>query len=422
MRPLLDRCYVILTLCSALGVFARVFGGHAMLHARGDASFISGGDRNPVLLGFNLVFACATFFLAGPKLPQIIAVFFEFRWLLLLYLYAATSIMWSSDRPTTFRTVAYLLLYLVAAAYIAICFEYETLVQLIGNVMTSLALLSIPGQLFLPQIRYNNGEWAGVFLHKNGLGIAMVVGTLSLILSIRQWTMSRVFSLLLCFALLLLSGAVGAYFWALAGITALMALRLRGHLRVLFAIVVSGALIVPPLAVEDFLSTATGLLGKDASLTGRTAVWAIAAKMIMVHPWLGYGEAAFWSTSGATVGKLIGRWQPQHAHNGVLEMCLNLGLVGLCLVILVLLDSALRLRHAVTDMGKGATKWLLAISVILVVQSADEAAFLQLNCLWILFVIANFALWRAEQDRETELCPSRAEDFVFREPMPEGLR
>lgn len=420
MRSLIDKCYVILVLCSALGVFARVFGGYAALHAGGDESFISGGDRDAVLFGFNLAFACLTFILASPRLPQIISVFFEFRWLLLLYMYAGASIIWSIDRATTFRMVAYLFLYLIAAAYIAIRFDYETLVWLIGVIMSSLALLSIPGQLFLQPIRYSNGEWAGVFLHKDGLGIAMVAGILSLILSRRQWSLYRVLSLLLCFALLLLSGAVGAYLWALAGITALIALRLRGHLRVLFVIIVFGALIVPPLAVEDFLSTATGLLGKDASLTGRTVLWAIAARMIMVHPWLGYGEAAFWPTSGAIVGKMVGRWQPQHAHNGVLEIALNLGLVGLCLMITVLLDSTLRLRHEVTEMGKSAQRWLFAISVILVVQAVDEAAFLQLNCLWVLFLVANFALWRAEQDGEMDLFLPGDADFSSREPIPEG--
>ncbi|MGA9463852.1 MAG: O-antigen ligase family protein, partial [Terracidiphilus sp.] len=276
------------------------------------------------------------------------------------------------------------------------------LVRLIGMLVSFLALLSIAGQFLLPPIHYANGEWAGVFLHKDGLGVAMVVGILSLIVSSRPWTLFRFASVLLCSVLLLLSGAAGAYLWALAGILALAFLGLRGHLRVVFSLSVLGVLIEVPMVIPDFVSFATGLLGKDASFTGRTDLWAVAIRMIMAHPWLGYGEAAFWNTVGQSVGELLGNWQPQHAHNGILEVCLNLGLVGLGLMVLTLIDCFRRMRRVISIAGKGARKWCIAISVVLIVQAADEATFLQVSCLWSVFLIAQFAIWNAERRDEEE--------------------
>ena len=52
--------------------------------------------------------------------------------------------------------------------------------------------------------------------------------------------------------------------------------------------------------------------------------------------------------------------------------------------------------------GKGARKWCIAISVVLIVQAADEATFLQVSCLWSVFLIAQFAIWNAERRDEEE--------------------
>ncbi|MGA9462174.1 MAG: hypothetical protein WBV28_05240, partial [Terracidiphilus sp.] len=117
MRSLVDKCYVFLVLCLASGVIARVFEGRAALQSGVDASFISGGDRDPVLLAFNLLLGFATLVLAYPKLPRLFEMSKAFCPLLMLYALAAFSILWSVDRLITFRTVVYLFLYLIASSY-----------------------------------------------------------------------------------------------------------------------------------------------------------------------------------------------------------------------------------------------------------------------------------------------------------------
>jgi exopolysaccharide production protein ExoQ len=71
-------------------------------------------------------------------------------------------------------------------------------------------------------------------------------------------------------------------------------------------------------------------LGRDPSLSGRTELWQEALEMIGERPWLGYGFRAFWQPEGAAtiIWKSLG-YEPPHAHNGYLNVALDLGWVGL---------------------------------------------------------------------------------------------
>jgi len=398
MRATLNKIYLYFALGSATGVIPRIFGGHAAIHAGGESSMVSGGDRDPLLLFFNLAFGVSTLLLAYAKLPRILAMLADLKGLLTLHLYAAASILWSADPIATFRNIVYLFLFLVAAAYLAASFPFDTFIEHLGKAMAAFALLSVPAQFLLPLPAYENSEWAGAFLHKNELGVTMVFGIASLMIAERPRRLMRVVAILLCFALLILSGSAGAFVWAFAGVSTLVLMRLRGHVRFLFLTALAGTLILAMALVHNFISMAIGLVGKDATLTGRTAVWSVVLRMIVAHPLIGYGQGGFWPTSGGAVGAILGTWQPQHAHNGILEICLNLGLIGLGLVILVLSDVFRQIRRLKDTAANNARIWGLTIAVIVLLHAADEATFLQLNCAWFVFLLAVFSLWRSNQE------------------------
>jgi exopolysaccharide production protein ExoQ len=398
MRSILNKMYLYFAMSCAMGVIPRIFGGHAGIHAGGEASLVSGGERDVLLLSFNLALGLATVTLGYAKLPQILAMLTGVKGILLLYLYACASILWSADPTTTFRNIVYLFLYLLSASYIATCFDFDTLIEYIGKASAFFALVSIPAQFLLPPSNYEKGEWAGAFLHKNELGIAMVFGVISLLIAKRPRGLARAIAILLCFALLILSGSAGAYAWALAGVGTLFFLRLHAHARSMLLIVIAGALSLPMMLLRDFVPNVIALVGKDTTLTGRTAVWGVVTRMILAHPLIGYGQGGFWPTTGGFVGTILGTWQPQHAHNGILEICLNLGLVGLCLMLLVLFGVFCRVRRVKGTAASASGIWSLTVTIVVLVHAADEATFLQLNCAWFLFLLASFALWRSEQD------------------------
>jgi O-antigen ligase len=105
------------------------------------------------------------------------------------------------------------------------------------------------------------------------------------------------------------------------------------------------------LILTDPLSLILSAGGRDTSLTGRDAVWAFAAAAIVQRPILGYGYAAFWSDSDWTLQAL--HWSPPHAHNGVLQVLLDLGGVGLVLTIALLINTWRRARRLCTQPHRG---------------------------------------------------------------------
>jgi O-antigen ligase len=76
--------------------------------------------------------------------------------------------------------------------------------------------------------------------------------------------------------------------------------------------------------------------GKDATLTGRTELWEDLLIMGQRHPLLGAGYGGFWTRTNGAELKQRHFWGPHQAHNGYIEIWLQLGLVGLLLFALVI--------------------------------------------------------------------------------------
>jgi len=89
----------------------------------------------------------------------------------------------------------------------------------------------------------------------------------------------------------------------------------------------------------DFSTTVAEFFGRDPTLHGRTGIWdAVLAQQ--TNPLWGVGYQTFWL--GDRLVSVSGRLQSgiiNEAHNGYLEIYLNLGVVGLCLLVLFMISS-----------------------------------------------------------------------------------
>lgn len=405
MKSAIEKIYFVFIICAVSGVFNRLFGGATPLDVGRSASLTTGGDSNRTLLILNLLVLCSTLLLAFSKLPSLLRMLTRMRLLLVLHIFALASTVWSVERLISFRSGVYLFMYLVAAAYIATRFEYEELVWMLGKTLTLLALASIPGQYLLPSVPTSSGQWTGVFQHKDGLGLAMVIGIVSLVLARKPWTLIRMSSIALCFALLCLSRSLGPFLWLVTAVASLAFLRSRGRARPIMLIALLGPIVILPIAVPNFLAVVTGMLGKDPTLTGRTEVWAIVIRMILVHPLLGYGAGAFWSTEAQMVHVLVGNWSPHHAHNGYLDICLNLGIVGLALVLIILVDIFRRTRDPQSEASHDAGEWLFTVAMVIMVLAVSEVTFLQVSISWFVLLLAYISHWRAVEMSAAEPDP-----------------
>jgi exopolysaccharide production protein ExoQ len=129
-----------------------------------------------------------------------------------------------------------------------------------------------------------------------------------------------------------------------------------------------------------------GELGRDATLTERTVLWDNLFGMIE-HPLLGTGFESFWL--GERLERLwaLHWWRPNEAHNGYIEVFLNLGWAGIGLLALLIATGYRNVVRAVHH-EPGLGKLRAALFVATIVYGFTEAAFRVLNPLWILFLLA----------------------------------
>jgi exopolysaccharide production protein ExoQ len=137
-------------------------------------------------------------------------------------------------------------------------------------------------------------------------------------------------------------------------------------------------------------ASVTHALGRNPNMTGRTEIWA--AVLSMAPNWLvGAGFESFWVNPSARARILAIFHLPlNEAHNGYIEVYLNLGWVGLSLMGLVLIDGY---RRAVKAFRHEPTLGSLLVAYILaaITYSVTEAGFRMMQPNWIFFLLAVMA-------------------------------
>jgi len=129
-------------------------------------------------------------------------------------------------------------------------------------------------------------------------------------------------------------------------------------------------------------------MGRQSNLTGRTDIWA-AVLPVVPSTVVGAGFESFWlGPRVQSVWRQLSQFMHvNEAHNGYIEVYLNLGLVGVCLIALLLISGY---RHAVeafrSDPAIGGL--MLAYLVSAVSYSITEAGFRLLNPIWIFLLLA----------------------------------
>jgi O-antigen ligase len=134
-------------------------------------------------------------------------------------------------------------------------------------------------------------------------------------------------------------------------------------------------------------------LGRDPTLTGRTELWSEIVGM-NGNPVVGTGFESFWL--GPRLEQIWSRhwWHPNEAHNGYLEVFLNLGWAGLTLFAVVIVTgyrNVVRLLRRDPEVGR----LMLALFVVGIIYSFTEAGFRLLNPVWISFMLSAMAVPKA---------------------------
>jgi O-antigen ligase len=129
-------------------------------------------------------------------------------------------------------------------------------------------------------------------------------------------------------------------------------------------------------------------VGRDPTLTGRTTIWGLLLSM-HTNPLLGTGYETFWL--GPRLEWVWQRYAPglNEAHNGYLEVYLNLGLIGLLLLVGFLIGSYRTICRSLPPFSSLGS-FSLALWTILLFYSVTEAGF-RSGLMWFVFLMGAIA-------------------------------
>jgi exopolysaccharide production protein ExoQ len=262
--------------------------------------------------------------------------------LLLVTAIAWASLIWSVAPDQTSRRVLALVFTTLSGVVLAARYDWPKLAEVMATAFAILAAASLFTCLFVPAVGRMQelfpGAWRGLWEEKNALGDNMALGAAICASAALLNPRRRLWwgAALLCAMLVVMSTSktsLVALTLAAAGLALVWIVR-RGPVTGIAATWVALVGIGLIASVALFASSILfDLLGKDATLTGRTQIWGAVMRRIEERPWQGYGYGAIWDETDqwgplAWIIHDVG-FRPHHAHNSWLEQWLSLGLPGL---------------------------------------------------------------------------------------------
>lgn len=364
-----------------------------------------------------VMFLLAWVLVAAPHAGPCLRIVLRAPGLWLVPAIALVSVAWSQAPFVTLRAAVQLALTvgiaLLAAGFLRPrAFASAMLVSLLTGALLSLAF----GRYGVDGLT-GATVFLGIFAGKNTMALFMsllAIFSAAVLMDRGQGGPFRLLALvsfLLSIPLLLMARSAGALLTTIASlgvlvVTAALA-RSRPRERLLLGVSL-GVLAAPAVVIALVLATSgtldeamtgfvTEVLGKDATLTGRTLLWRTAWAEIDKRPFLGTGYYAFWLQGNPLAESIwrdfgIASRMGFHFHNTVLEFAVELGWFGVAALLLTIALAVQRiLRLAMADRTP-ATAALVAALFCIVARTYGEvdAPYPFAIGTFLLFVIAAY--------------------------------
>jgi exopolysaccharide production protein ExoQ len=304
--------------------------------------------------------------------------------LLSLAAFACLSTLWSVQPMLTLRRSVLLLAATIIAIYVGERYSLTEFARLLTRtlclMMAMVAALYFVAPGYVIDYSAYGGAWKGLSAYKNTFGEHMAVAALLLaLIRFGRFSWMRYVFLFLAAGLLFLSRSATAVVCGGLSIAAAPLWRLtRGRQRLLIYLLIALAFCMGFYWILAFPETVFQLLGRDATLTGRTDLWTMLLPVIANRPVLGYGYAVFWTGSNPdaiSVWIQAGRLAPI-ADNGYIDLCLGLGAIGLCVFLYVFIQAFGRAIKYLTAQPGSIGLWPVTYLCIFAADNICESALL----------------------------------------------
>lgn len=357
---------------------------------------------------FSLIYV-VSFCLLLLRWKQVIPVVLKGGWIWLLLGWAICSIFWSFSPDLTQTRVVALTGSMMFSLYFASRYTLKEQLYLFGWVFGIGTIASILFAIFLPKFGImggiHAGAWRGIYTHKNGLGRTMLLSAIIfLLLALTSKKHRWLFWTLLgtSIALLLLSKSSSPLINLIILMSIFFGLQIVRWNYLFLVPALMGILSVGIILYTLLITNAgqiAGAFGKDLTLTGRTGFWPLILDKIWDSPWLGYGFGAFWQGLDGPSAYVwnASAFKTPNGHNGYLDLCLDLGLVGLAIYTIEFVTSFQRALIQIRVV-RTADAFLPVLLLCLVVLSniTESSLVLQNNLLWTLQVSTFLSLYSSE--------------------------
>ena len=317
------------------------------------------------------------------------------------------STIWSENPIYTNVAVREVIQMTTFGLYLASRFKLRDQLYLIASTLGGVAIISTFFALVFPSVGISQdafqGAWTGIFGHKNTLGKMMSLSlvTFAVLVAEDQFCPMRIYrlltwgGLLLSFGLIILSTSKTSLSVSCISFIIMVSYRLirkQGNKQRLYLEIFALAVLVAGLILTTSWEILITSMGRDITLTGRTEIWQSSLSQLMeTNPLLGFGRGTFFapdSLRASAAGASVSRgYVAAHAHNGYIDLALEIGFIGLTCFIGSFLIAA---KHAITrSYVSKASKdlWPLIFQIWLVAYNLTESSLMRLsNIFWPTYV------------------------------------
>jgi exopolysaccharide production protein ExoQ len=366
---------------------------------------VSVEEGSPVDACFYLALAIAGFCVLSKRQLHLSEIVRNNGWIIAFFLYCFISIAWSDFPFIAFKQWTKIFGHpIMALIVLTEPNPKEALKRLMKRCAYVIVPVSILWIKYYPQLGRAVSEWGvvmnrGIAVHKNSLGAdCLLLGFFFFWHLLQTWQTER--STWRRNELRLIAGFSLGILWLLrrahsatpsiclfVAILVVVFVGIRSISRNFIGTYMLGALVL--LVALELTFGISGRfsesIGRGSELTGRTVLW---RELLAVdtNPIFGAGYDSFWLGDRL---KLLGEersWQPNEAHNGYLEIYLNLGLIGLSLLIGLLIATFWRIRARLFRNSEWGP-YQLGFFAAVVLYNWTEAAFKSLSPIWFVFYL-----------------------------------
>lgn len=331
-------------------------------------------------------------------------IFRENKLWLLFILYCMISILWSDF---AFVSIKRFFKDLNSYLIILIILTEKNPEELFKSIIRKISFLFIPLSIafckFFPDLgRYQTSSWnyiyTGVTTHKNGLGVLCLISILIMFIDIwpyilkRQIKINKQVFFIYCFYcslalyLMYLANSMTSNICLLISLSIFISKTLKKHLtKLIISIIIIYATGLDEYIINSLQSTFLGIVERDASLSGRTELWD-AIFHISFNKIIGTGYSSFWL--GDRMKELIQRFIfiPKQAHNGYIEIYINLGFIGLSILIAALLQTYKKIVNYWNEHNYQLSFQLAFFTTFLIYNMTEAAILFNLSVMWQCFL------------------------------------